>query len=451
MAVPLPSRPTSSLRPPTARLPAFRSHTPTPTQPSAGFGAVRVRTVVTGSGWGVLVGVVVGLVLGALFALPEVSMAAVCAGGVFVAGLLQVRFRRLDLSIRRRPDVHRIPVHGTFASELEVTNHGRRRSPPLWVRDTGADLAVVQSNLAPVPPGGGIRLRGRLTPRARGRLRLGPVQVEHADAFALVRREMVYDVVDDILVLPAFWKLGTPDEVLGADHERLGSRSRVGAAASDDFYALRVFEPGDDLRRVHWPSTARAGEPMVRQYDEPRLGRITVFIDNRQVALSADDFEGAVSAAASVVRLAAPGQILVRLVTAEGFDSGPVTGSFAVDHLMDELAVIAQVDQHELRAALRVIAQEDSGLLACCVGRLTVDEADLLASVVRTFAPAMVIDCQPHPTHLRDIPGRWGDQTEVEWVGRLAEGWSRMLGRAGGRPTRVHTATSHAPAPKANP
>src|SRR5438046_425881 len=73
-----------------------------------------------------------------------------------------------------------------------------------------------------------------------------------------------------------------PDPLAGAEHPpALG-------VAGEDFYALRAYEMGDDLRRVHWPSTARVDELMIRQNEMPWQGRATVLLDTRAQAHEGD-------------------------------------------------------------------------------------------------------------------------------------------------------------------
>src|SRR5207245_397722 len=82
----------------------------------------------------------------------------------------------------------------------------------------------------------------------------------------------VYPRVDPILPLP---QTRGHDPHAGADHPTaLGS--------GEDFYALRAYQVGDDLRRVHWPSTARLDELMIRQQEMPWQGRATVVLDVRR-------------------------------------------------------------------------------------------------------------------------------------------------------------------------
>ena len=72
------------------------------------------------------------------------------------------------------------------------------------------------------------------------------------------------------------------DPHAGAEHPNAVARS------GEDFYALRPYVVGDDLRRVHWPSTARHDELMVRQDELPWQGRATVLLDVRRGAHARD-------------------------------------------------------------------------------------------------------------------------------------------------------------------
>src|SRR5438105_13844791 len=81
---------------------------------------------------------------------------------------------------------------------------------------------------------------------------------------------------------------------------RMGSMQASRVPVGIDFFALREYEMGDDLRRVHWRSTARTGELMLRQDEMPWESRATILLDNRPSTHSGDSFERAVEAAASI-------------------------------------------------------------------------------------------------------------------------------------------------------
>ena len=107
------------------------------------------------------------------------------------------------------------------------------------------------------------------------------------------------------------------------DRLRRQPAARVRAGSAEDV-TVREYRRGDDLRRVHWRSSARTGELMVRREEQPWQSRATLFLDNRTHAHrghgAASSLEYAVSAAASVALHLAQRGFMVRLVTADGED-----------------------------------------------------------------------------------------------------------------------------------
>src|SRR5437899_3317308 len=72
-----------------------------------------------------------------------------------------------------------------------------------------------------------------------------------------------------------------------------------------EFYTMREYVTGDDLRRIHWPSVARTGQLMIRQDESTRRSSALLFLDSRASALGAygsPGFERAVSVAATLGR-----------------------------------------------------------------------------------------------------------------------------------------------------
>ena len=87
-----------------------------------------------------------------------------------------------------------------------------------------------------------------------------------------------------------------------------------------DFFGLREYEVGDDLRRVHWRSTARTGELMLRQDEMPWEARSTILLDTRPSTHHGESFERAVEIAASLATAMCRGRRQVRFMTTGGID-----------------------------------------------------------------------------------------------------------------------------------
>jgi uncharacterized protein (DUF58 family) len=166
---------------------------------------------------------------------------------------------------------------------------------------------------------------------------------------------------------------------------------RTISAVGEDDAAPRVYQDGDSLHRVHWKSTARYGELMVRREEHQWRNSASVFLDTRRSAHSgsgaASTFEFAVSAAASIGAHLSGEGFRARLITEAG-EIAP-RGTFN-DTLLDMLAVIAPSRAASFRTGTSALASAGGQLIAV-VGRLSADDASQLAASRRGNAPAMAL------------------------------------------------------------
>jgi uncharacterized protein (DUF58 family) len=145
---------------------------------------------------------------------------------------------------------------------------------------------------------------------------------------------------------------------------------------------VREYRRGDDLRRVHWRSSARVGELMVRREEQPWESRATLFLDNRVIAHRgqgiASSLEAAVSAAASIAVHLSKRGFTVRLVTAAGEDSANDWHTRDADlntgPLLEALAVVQPLPRPSLDTGWLTEAGGD-GLLVAVLGH--VDQHDV--------------------------------------------------------------------------
>ena len=86
--------------------------------------------------------------------------------------------------------------------------------------------------------------------------------VDRTDAFGLTRRRVLLDGRDELLVTPEVEDLRAPAESTSVTN--IGSaRARQLLRSGEEYYTMRGYEEGDDLRRIHWPSVARTGTLMI--------------------------------------------------------------------------------------------------------------------------------------------------------------------------------------------
>jgi len=166
---------------------------------------------------------------------------------------------------------------------------------------------------------------------------------------------------------------------------------RTISAIGEDDAAPRVYQNGDALRRVHWRSTARYGELMVRREEHQWRNSASVFLDTRRAAHvgtgSSATFEFAVSAAASIGAHLTGEGFRARLITEAG-EIAP-RGTFQ-DTLLDMLAVISPSREVSFAPGAAALTHAGGQLIAV-LGRLSVEDAKMLAASRRGNAPAMAL------------------------------------------------------------
>ncbi len=356
----------------------------------------------TGRGWAVLAAAVVSLVAGRILGLEDLYL--VGAGLLLAIGLgfVYVHARRPDVVASRRVLPSRVHAGGNSRVELALVNHAGRRSPVLSVRDPfdgGARWARFM--VAPLAPGEQARAAYRLPTERRGVFDLGPLQVAVTDPFGFVSaavraaprtRLTVYPRIDPVAPPPSSHG---DDPLAGADHPRALT------GGGEDFYALRPYVRGDDLRKVHWPSTAKADDLMLRQDEMPWQSRSTLVLDTRAGVVPPAGLEILVSAAASVVVASARHDALQRLLTASGFDSRSAAGASHVDAILEHLAGVRLGGGALLPVLAAIRRSQAGGALVVLTTALTPgSDLQAIAALRARFASVTTV--------LVD-PSAWGD------------------------------------------
>ncbi|HEX6500014.1 MAG TPA: DUF58 domain-containing protein [Micromonosporaceae bacterium] len=260
---------------------------------------------------------------------------------------------RPGLAVARTAEPDRVgrgePCHVT----LTVRNTGRLRAATLVAYDRCGAVPV------PVPllrlrPGRDSVTRYPVPTSRRGVVDVGPLRVSRRDPLGLATLSRRYGGTTRVWVHPHSHRLAAVP--VGITRSLDGRVDRV-PHGSITFDRLREYVPGDELRRVHWRTTARVGDLMVREHLDTSLPRIVVLLDDRAVAypdLSVDTstaFEAACEAAASLVLAAVRDDIPVTLVLVgdaagaredgarvAGEDAGHPTGEPGAGRLLDRLA-----------------------------------------------------------------------------------------------------------------
>jgi uncharacterized protein (DUF58 family) len=263
-----------------------------------------VSARLTARGWGVLAVVVasaglglalgypegVGLAVGALLLLI-VSFFLISGGGpAFALALAPPRVERLS------DTVVRVDVEAARAHRRGLRLRGTDSSHPVVWDATGVHADI------PVPT------------HRRGPVSLGPWVLERVDPWGLMRRRVGEVEGVALLVVPRVRPVSLA--ALPSALADFGGSAEMGTTT---FATLREYVIGDELRHVHWRSSAKTGKLMMRQYVDVTRPRITlVLVAEERAYTSADEFEEAVDFIASLAAVASSSGLDVEVVTTSG-------------------------------------------------------------------------------------------------------------------------------------
>jgi uncharacterized protein (DUF58 family) len=336
--------------------------------------------ILTRRGW-TLAALTGGLLLGGrLFGLLELYLAGATTGVLLASTALIVGFTRLRVEVRR--SVHPPRVHAGAPSRVDllIRNRSRRKTPVLRLEDSVTGTRGAQLLLGTLAPGEEARAAYRLPTERRGIVQIGPLEVVLGDPFGLAEVRLEGAGVSELTVLPPVDRISAPPHTAGDDPHAGADHPNALGRSGEDFYALRRYVVGDDLRRVHWRATARHDELMVRQDELPWQGRCTVLLDVRRTTITPEALDLAVSAAASVVMACWRRQDLIRLVTTDGTDSGFAAGHGPVDAIMEHLATIDTSEEANFRSSVERLTQGSiGGAFVALVGDMARTELDAVA------------------------------------------------------------------------
>jgi uncharacterized protein (DUF58 family) len=341
---------------------------------------------------------------------------------------------RYKLACSRSLQPHRVQVGASARVVLRLQNMSRLPTGTLLLEDRLPYALGSRPRLVLERLGAGQASSVAYTVRAdvRGRYEVGPLVVRLTDPFGLCELTRSFPSVDKLTVIPQV--LALPSVRLAGEYAGTGdSRARSVAVHGEDDAATREYRHGDDLRRVHWRSTARVGELMVRREEQPWESRATVVLDTRGYAHRGEgptaSFEWAVSAAASIATHLRNAGYKLRLVSNSGIDVDATEAS-GDGALLDQLADVKLLPHAEVSTLVdRVRHRADGGLIIALFGMLSPAEAELLAGLRGSNATciAFLIDSSTW-VNLATAAREEADQAQAAAaLGLLRSGW-RVVG-----------------------
>ncbi len=323
------------------------------------------------------------------------------AMGVPVLAWLLLRRTEHNLWVRRNVSAIQVEAGEVAHVEVEIGNAGRRTGTLLLEEELSPVLRPhPRFVVEPMAPGATTLRHYRIQTENRGRYPVGPMHIKVADPLGMVDIDQVLPSSASILVTPRTEPL--PQIPLtgrwsGAGDNR--TRDLLGGGSPD--VTIREYRLGDDLRRIHWPSSARAGELMVRREEQQWQSRCTLLIDNRRISHrgygAQSSMETAVRATASIMRYLVARDFEVRLVTATGQSSshGWHQGARGVNlpEQLERLALMGMTRREQLSTSW-IEDADHGGMLLAVLAHVDDADRDLLSGMAAAgdSAYAVVLD-----------------------------------------------------------
>ncbi|HEY7009641.1 MAG TPA: DUF58 domain-containing protein [Jatrophihabitantaceae bacterium] len=252
---------------------------------------------------------------GLLLGIVDLARAGVLALAVPILASIVVLRSRVQIANRRTAVPGRAVAGETVLVHLTISNRSLLPTGSLMLEDQlpgqlrGSARFVLDGLLSRESR----TVSYRMPRLPRGRYVAGPLNIRLTDPFHLVDVRRSFSATSEIIVAPIVETLRGAEPPRSLDvGDDAGSHS-IGARGADDA-STREYRMGDDLRKIHWRSSARTGALMVRQEERPWQGQLTVLLDTRRSAhvegpaaqAAADDerihssLEWAISAAATI-------------------------------------------------------------------------------------------------------------------------------------------------------
>jgi uncharacterized protein (DUF58 family) len=235
--------------------------------------------------------------------------------------------------------------------------------------------------------------------RVRGRFSTGPLRVRTTDPFGLVQLDRQFVATNEVMVTPRVVPLPAIRTAGGGGNTGDARPHRIGVVGQDDAL-VREYRQGDDVRRIHWPSTAHWGELMVRREEQSWDPSASIVLDSRAVAHAGrgmnNSIEWAISAAASIALHFLDDGFSVEIYEADG--PLRITGSMGQHSSASAELVISRLTDLRARpnatlhyAAESAASDRPGQLVVAILGRMNAEDANSLLRVRRNRAQGLAL------------------------------------------------------------
>jgi uncharacterized protein (DUF58 family) len=362
----------------------------------------------TARGAGLCVAAVALLGVGLVFGYPHLVVLGTACVAAVVFGFAYVWWRP-QLTVARSVDPDRVMRGESSAVTLRVGNASRLRGATLVAHDRCGDASV------PVPllrlkAGGETTAQYQVPTDRRGVVAIGPLRVVRRDPLGLLELARGYGGAAQVWVYPRVHRLSAIPTGVARSLDGRDDRVPHGTITFD---TLREYVVGDELRRVHWRTSAKVGELMVREQLDTSLPRLVVLLDDRPGSYADPDrFESACEAAASLILAALREELPIALRLLSGAHAAGST-------TRDFLDLLAEADFSEMsKTSISMLRTQRLGdTLVYLTGDPDLSQVSTLRTAYPTLVAGVFGDATPALERIVVLAVRDGAEFAAAWDG----------------------------------
>jgi uncharacterized protein (DUF58 family) len=341
-----------------------------------------------------------------------------------VLGSMALVLRRPRVAVDRTIEPPRVEKGNPAMAVLQVTNLSRRTLAPVAIEQKVGETPI-RASLPRLRRGEHSQRKYPLPTSQRGVYDIGPVEIPRGDPFGLCAAVQRIGLPQRVVVHPRL--LGLHPLPTGISHHLEGPSSDAAPQGTTTFHRLREYVVGDDLRTVHWPSTAHAGKLVVRHNVDTAQPYTVVLTDLDPGGYSAETFEEAIDVTASLVTSLAVGKAPVQLRLTNGARLGGPSRRDAVP-MVDYLTGVQPDPGGSLDDQLMLLRRDRGGSTLIVVsGRLDLAGLPRVAALRRRFDRVIVAMLVPRPTRLPVYAGL--TVVSAASASEFAHAWNTRLAR----------------------
>lgn len=236
-----------------------------------------------------------------------------------------------------------------------------------WLISRQQSAIAKPINLPPLAPQSKTQITCEITPIHRGIIHLTGLTITRSDPFGLWNACHTMMLPESVLILPKLYQL-PPIQLPGLRRYQSGGVALASSVGdSEEFRSLREYRPGDPLRKIHWKSWAKTGQPIVREEQDEFFVRHALILDTFHPVKYSEILEEAVSIAASLAYQVQTKESLLDLmfVAQEAYCFTFGRGVNSTDKMLEILASVVACRDKNFSSILPIVMEKISLLSGC--------------------------------------------------------------------------------------